>query len=172
MIKARTALAAALRDAALWGTVDARLREEGRIELRTQRLEPVMYRVRADRLEDGVFTREQGVDRRHENVAADYLAAWFPPDVTEPIRLHVAAKRYLCAVDGGYFDTLSPASVRSLELQGGVFDGAAAMAFSAQPYAADAASLRRWDDLAKDPDVAPPGLEHYRAIVAQCLKAT
>jgi predicted HD phosphohydrolase len=50
---------------------------------------------------------EQGVDADHETVGANALEKWFPPSVTEPIRWHVAAKRYLCATELGYFDQLS-----------------------------------------------------------------
>lgn len=102
------------------------------------------------------------IDRHHENIGAAYLSAWFPAEVTIPIRLHVPAKRYLCAVVDGYFEGLSDASVRSLELQGGVFDKPGADAFIAQPYAKDAVRLRRWDDLAKVPEKATPTLEHFQ----------
>ena len=62
---------------------------------------------------------EHGIDTRHEDAGAQWLAPHFPPAVVEPVRLHVAAKRYLCAVEADYFDCLTPASVHSLELQGG-----------------------------------------------------
>ncbi len=111
----------------------------------------------------------RGIDMQHEDVAARYLARWFPPALVEPVRLHVPAKRYLCAVEPGYFETLSFASVRSLLLQGGVFDEAAANGFIVQPHAADAVRLRRWDDLAKDPAAVTPPLEHYMAIVGDLI---
>ncbi len=123
-------------------------------------------------LMDGAFGQEKDSDRFHENLAASYLATWFPPQVTEPIRLHVPAKRYLCAVESDYFDGLSAGSVRSLELQGGVFSDAEAEAFAAQPHSGAATKLRRWDDLAKDPAADSPDLEHYRETVVRCLKAT
>ena len=72
-------------------------------------------------------------DMRHQEAAADALAEVFGEAVTEPIRLHVAAKRYLCTVDAGYFATLSPASVHSLALQGGPYDAAQAATFAADP---------------------------------------
>src|SRR6266851_4055407 len=61
----------------------------------------------------------RGTDNQHGDAGADWLAQWFGPEVTEPVRLHVAAKRYLCAVEPGYLDTLSPASVRTLRIRGG-----------------------------------------------------
>lgn len=105
------------------------------------------------------------IDRQHEIIGAAYLGKMFPTSVTEPIRLHVDAKRYLCFADKDYFDTLSPASVRSLELQGGIFASAEAEAFIAAPYAVDAVNLRKWDDLAKVPDLATPSLDHFMGYV-------
>jgi len=109
--------------------------------------------------------QKSDVDRHHENIGAAYLSAWFGPDVTDPIRLHVPAKRYLCATEATYFDDLSDASVRSLELQGGFFNEAEAETFINQPHAKDAVRLRRWDDLAKVPDMSTPSLEHFQSHV-------
>lgn len=113
---------------------------------------------------------ERGIDRMHEDAAADFLAAWFPAEVTEPIRLHVAAKRYLCAIDPIYFDGLSPASVASLAVQGGPFTPDEAAAFAAGPHAADAVRLRVWDDIAKDPAAATPPLADFRREVVAVLR--
>ncbi|MYA99480.1 HD domain-containing protein, partial [Candidatus Poribacteria bacterium] len=60
------------------------------------------------------------IDLNHEEIGAEYLAPFFPEAVTTPIRLHVPAKRYLCATDASYHDGLSEASKRSLIVQGGV----------------------------------------------------
>jgi phosphonate degradation associated HDIG domain protein len=105
---------------------------------------------------------DRGVDARHEAAGEAWLRRWFGPEVTEPVRLHVAAKRYLCATDPGYLARLSPASVQSLALQGGPFTPAEVQAFEANPHCAAAVRLRRWDDAAKIPDLPVPGLEHYR----------
>jgi phosphonate degradation associated HDIG domain protein len=102
----------------------------------------------------------------HEVVAIPFLCGAFGAGVIEPIRLHVDAKRYLCAVATGYWDTLSPASKRSLDFQGGAFTIEEAMDFIAQPYAMDAVALRRWDDCAKSPTRATPGWAHYREVLA------
>jgi phosphonate degradation associated HDIG domain protein len=93
-------------------------------------------------------------DLHHEDVAARFLSSWFEPAVTEPIRLHVAAKRYLCAIDHTYAASLSDASVASLAVQGGPMTDDEVAAFRVERSADDAAELRRWDDLAKDPDAA------------------
>jgi len=81
------------------------------------------------------------------------------------VRLHVAAKRYLCATEPGYFGRLSPESVRTLALQGGPMTAAQAEAFEALPFARDAVAVRRWDDEAKDPAVAPPAFEHFEPLL-------
>jgi len=108
-------------------------------------------------------------DMRHEERAARYLGQWFGPGVTEPVRLHVDAKRYLVATDPAYRGTLSPASLRSLELQGGAMSEPEARTFAAGPYAGDAIALRRWDDLAKVPEAKTPPLEHFRAAITASL---
>ena len=104
-------------------------------------------------------------DDRHEVRALDLLCADFGPAVTEPIRLHVQAKRYLCAREAGYFDGLSAASVHTLSLQGGVMSPDEASAFEALPFAMDAVQLRRWDDLAKEPGKPTPSLTYYLGVV-------
>jgi phosphonate degradation associated HDIG domain protein len=111
---------------------------------------------------------EQGVDARHEAAGQAWLARYFGPEVTEPVRLHVNAKRYLCAVDPAYRGGLSPASVLSLELQGGPFRPEEVREFEKNPHFRDAVQLRRWDDLAKVKDLQVPGLDHYR----RALEAT
>jgi [1-hydroxy-2-(trimethylamino)ethyl]phosphonate dioxygenase len=109
----------------------------------------------------------RGVDGRHEEAGCAWLAQHFGPDVTEPIRLHVAAKRYLCAVSPSYLDGLSPASRRSLELQGGAMSDEERAEFERNPAHGDAIRLRHYDDLAKVPRRVVPGLEHYRDLLSK-----
>jgi len=108
------------------------------------------------------------VDDCHQYFAIPFLRGVFPDAVLEPIRLHVDAKRWLCAAERGYWDTLSAASRHSLELQGGVFDLGAARRFIEQPHASEAVLLRRWDDLAKTPDKATAPLRHYLSVLESC----
>jgi gamma-butyrobetaine dioxygenase len=103
----------------------------------------------------------RGTDDRHDERGAAWLAQWFGPEVTEPIRLHVDAKRYLCAAVPGYLTRLSPASVYTLGVQGGPLRGAELARFEAMPHAAAACRVRRWDDAAKDPQAATPPLRHF-----------
>ncbi len=110
-----------------------------------------------------------GTDNDHGGRGAAWLARWFPAEVTEPVRLHVAAKRYLCATEPGYLARLSPASVYTLSVQGGPMDAAEAGAFAAGPHAAAAVAVRRWDDEAKDPAADVPGFDWYRPLLADLL---
>jgi phosphonate degradation associated HDIG domain protein len=112
---------------------------------------------------------EHGVDTKHEEVAHAFLLRHFGPQIAEPIRMHVAAKRYLCATDPSYLSRLSPASLLSLELQGGPCSAADVAAFEASPYAKDAVRLRRWDDVGKIRGLPTPALEHYRDILESVL---
>jgi gamma-butyrobetaine dioxygenase len=112
-----------------------------------------------------------GTDNRHSHAGADWLAAWFPEAVTEPVRLHVAAKRYLCAVEPGYFDLLSEASVYTLSVQGGPMSVEEVTEFEHGGYAEQAVALRRWDEAAKDPDSDVPGFDYYRPLLARLVSA-
>ena len=132
--------------------------------------------ISGQQLMDGTDNRHSGgfkgvvPPELHSHAGADWLAQWFGPEVTEPVRLHVAAKRYLCAVEPGYAKTLSAASVYTLGVQGGPMSGAELDEFATSPCARDACRLRRWDDGAKDPDVAAPPFEHFRPLLSGLLK--
>lgn len=104
---------------------------------------------------------DDDTDDTHELRAVPLLAQGFGPAVTEPVRLHVAAKRFLVAADPAYAGTLTPASVHSLALQGGPMTEAEMSAFESHPFAMDAVQLRRWDDLAKQPGLPTPALGYY-----------
>jgi gamma-butyrobetaine dioxygenase len=113
---------------------------------------------------------DQGIDARHEDAGAAWLAEYFGPDVAGPARLHVAAKRYLCAVDPDYLNQLSDASKLSLALQGGPMSPAEAAQFRLDPHHDPAIRLRRWDDEAKVPGLEVPGPEHYRSRIEAAAK--
>ena len=121
---------------------------------------------------DAQAAADRGVSDRHEHIGAGWLAEFgFGPAVVEPIRLHVDAKRYLCRTEPEYFVTLSAASRRSLDAQGGVFAQDAADGFAALPYAEDATRLRRWDEAAKVIGKPTPDWAHYCDTVARVLAA-
>ena len=112
----------------------------------------------------------RGIDDLHQYAALPFLRPHFPEAVLGPIRLHVDAKRYLCATRPGYHDRLSDDSKRSLELQGGIFSAAQAERFIAQAYAAEALRVRLWDDAAKIVGAATPGLAHFERFLREvCL---
>ncbi|MFO0851719.1 MAG: HD domain-containing protein [Gemmataceae bacterium] len=111
----------------------------------------------------------RGIDDRHEELGRRFLTTAFGPAVTEPIRLHVAAKRFLCATDPEYTARLSDASVLSLRLQGGPMTHAEAAEFQAHPHAADALALRRWDEAAKTPELRTPSFDHFKPYLERCL---
>ncbi len=110
---------------------------------------------------------ETGVDTHHEELAVELLGAHLPASVTEPIRLHVAAKRYLCAAEPPYLRALSPSSLLSLGLQGGPMTIEEATAFLAGPFAQQAIALRRWDDEAKIAGLSVPPAETYLPLLQQ-----
>ena len=110
-------------------------------------------------------------DARHGTAGARWLSQWFAEPVTEPVRLHVAAKRYLCATEPGYFARLSAESVRTQALQGGPLTPEQAAAFEALPHARAAVAVRRWDDEAKDPAVTPPPFAHFAPLLSGLLEA-
>jgi phosphonate degradation associated HDIG domain protein len=110
-----------------------------------------------------------GLDDTHEARGAQYLAPCFGPEVAEPIRLHVPAKRYLCTAEPDYLGRLSEASQRSLRLQGGPFTHAQTEAFLRNPHAQSAVALRRWDEAAKIAGLPTPPLEHFRPYLEAAL---
>ena len=110
---------------------------------------------------------DDGVDDHHETSGYAFVRDLFPDDVSEPIRLHVPAKRYLCAVDSGYFDSLSEPSVVSLGLQGGPMGADEVEQFQQHPHYVAAVRLRQWDDAAKIPDLPTPPLSHYAPLMHQ-----
>jgi phosphonoacetaldehyde hydrolase len=114
---------------------------------------------------------QRGIDDHHENSGAYRLRRLFAPGVTEPIRLHVAAKRYLCAVDATYLEKLSAPSIVSLQLQGGPMSADEIAEFEKQPCFREAVRLRRWDDEAKVPGKPTPSLEEFAAYLREAASS-
>lgn len=111
-----------------------------------------------------------GIDDLHENRAVQYLSAYFGPEVTEPVRLHVDAKRYLCATEAGYLKKLSAPSIQSLAIQGGPMQPHEIAVFEASPFYLDAVQLRKWDDSAKDPGLETASIETFASDLAAALR--
>ncbi|MFZ4575301.1 MAG: phosphonate degradation HD-domain oxygenase [Phycisphaerales bacterium] len=104
---------------------------------------------------------DQGIDDRHEVLGERWLTKHFTDRLVEPVRLHVDAKRYLCAAEPGYLEILSEPSRQSLLLQGGPMSGTELEQFQSNPHRERAVRLRRWDDQAKDPTLNTPPIEHF-----------
>jgi phosphonate degradation associated HDIG domain protein len=115
---------------------------------------------------------QDGIDDVHEERGARWLARHFGHEVAEPVRLHVSAKRFLCATDPTYLGRLSEASLRSLHLQGGPFTEAEVLAFRHNPHAGTAIDLRRFDEQAKIAKLATPPLEHFRRYLEAARAST
>ncbi|MBM3846749.1 MAG: HD domain-containing protein [Verrucomicrobia bacterium] len=105
---------------------------------------------------------DRGIDARHEAIGANRLDRLFTAEVVEPVRLHVAAKRYLCWKDPAYLSGLSDASSQSLMLQGGPMSDAEAREFERHPHYQAAVRVRHYDDLGKDPTLKTPDIEDFR----------
>ena len=120
--------------------------------------------------EMGEDIADRGVDAQHEDIGAAHLARWFVDEIVEPVRLHVAAKRYLCWKEPTYLDGLSAASKKSLELQGGPMSAVEAQAFESNAHYDSAVRVRKYDDMGKVPDMATSELEAFRSMIEEFVK--
>ena len=112
----------------------------------------------------------KGIDNYHEEAGANFLQDYFPTSVVEPIRQHVAAKRYLCAVRSDYFERLSPASVHTLNLQGGPMNADEVKEFERNHYLEQCIQLRHCDEEGKDPEREHPPFSYYRSLIESLVK--
>jgi phosphonate degradation associated HDIG domain protein len=103
--------------------------------------------------------------RHHDAAVAEFLRGHFGPAVIEPARLHVEAKRYLCATDPDYIGQLSAASMDTLEKQGGPMQAGEIEEFESNPYFIDACRLRRWEEDGKNKDAKCPDFACFRPIL-------
>ncbi|WP_191600020.1 HD domain-containing protein [Marinomonas algicola] len=112
---------------------------------------------------------ENGIDNFHEDSGAIILERFYPPEISEPVRLHVAAKRYLCTVDDHYYDKLSAASVNSFNLQGGKMSASEVAEFEANPHHKAAIKLRHYDDDGKVQGRTIYKIDHYQPLLESLL---
>lgn len=113
---------------------------------------------------------DDGIDDIHEALAAKFLGEYFIDGVVEPVKLHVQAKRFLCAVELGYYESLSQASKASLSIQGGIMNDVEIENFQQNTFFRDAISLRKWDDMAKNPNQKCPQFNEYITYIEKSLK--
>ena len=121
--------------------------------------------------EFGMFSMEDTKDRFHEDAGAEILQDFFPTLVTDCVRYHVAAKRYLCATRPSYFDRLSEASVHSLNLQGGPMNDDEVKKFEKNPNLKDIIAVRFLDEAGKHADMETPPFAHFAPMVQRIVDA-
>ena len=119
--------------------------------------------------EFGMFSMDDTEDRFHEDAGAEILEDFFPTLVTDCVRYHVAAKRYLCATRPSYFDRLSEASVHSLNLQGGPMDDAEVKEFEKNPNLKEIIAVRFLDEAGKHADMETPPFSHFAPMVQRIV---
>ena len=120
--------------------------------------------------EFGTFTMDDTADRHHEDAGAEVLAGFFPTIVTDCVRYHVAAKRYLCATKPEYFNRLSEASIHSLNLQGGPMSADEVAEFEQNPNLSDIIKVRYLDEAGKDTDMETPDYWHFAPMVKRVVE--
>lgn len=119
--------------------------------------------------EFGMFSMDDTEDRFHEDAGADILQDYFPTLVTDCVRYHVAAKRYLCATRPSYFDRLSEASIHSLNLQGGPMNESEAKEFEENPNLKEIIAVRFLDEAGKHSDMKTPSFSHFAPMVQRIV---
>lgn len=119
--------------------------------------------------EFGTFTIDDSEDRYHEQAGAKVLQRFFPDLVIDCVRHHVAAKRYLCAVDPDYFGQLSAASVHSLNLQGGPMSKVEIAEFESNANLEEIIKVRRLDDAGKIAGLETPPFAHYAPMIQRIV---
>jgi phosphonate degradation associated HDIG domain protein len=120
----------------------------------------------------GQDAADRGIDAVHERIGAAWLAQGFAPEVSEPVRLHVEAKRYLATAEPGYAAALSPASSQSLHLQGGPMNEDEAAVFRTHPHFDTAVRLRRYDEMGKAEGAVIAPLAAYKAMLTALAART
>jgi len=119
--------------------------------------------------EFGPYSPDDTEDNHHDEAGAKVLEHFFPAVITECVRLHVAANRYLCATDATYYDKLSQASRHTLELQGGPMNEAEVAQFRRNPFYKEAVRVRLWDEGGKDPHMKTPPFRHYVPVLQRVV---
>ena len=115
-------------------------------------------------IEDPDHLVSKSINGKHEDIGFNFLNNYFKPEVVEPIRLHVQAKRYLCRKKS-YWGALSEASKVSLKLQGGVMSDVETEKFNSLKFHYEAILLRKYDDEGKIPNIKMKKIEEYRNLI-------
>ncbi|TIP05916.1 MAG: HD domain-containing protein [Mesorhizobium sp.] len=120
--------------------------------------------------EFGTYSPDDVEDKHHDEAGGEVLAPFFPPVIVECVRLHVSAKRYLCATDPTYFSKLSPASVHTLSLQGGPMSAEEVADFRSNPFHDEAVRVRIWDEGGKVADMKTRAFRDYVPLLERVVK--
>ncbi|MBZ9765819.1 HD domain-containing protein [Mesorhizobium sp. CA6] len=120
--------------------------------------------------EFGTYSPDDVEDKHHDEAGGEVLAPFFPPVIVECVRLHVSAKRYLCATDPTYFGKLSPASVHTLSLQGGPMSAEEVAEFRSNPFHDEAVRVRIWDEGGKVADMKTRAFRDYVPLLERVVK--
>ena len=120
--------------------------------------------------EFGTYSPDDVEDKHHDEAGGEVLAPFFPPVIVECVRLHVSAKRYLCATDPTYFSKLSPASVHTLSLQGGPMSAEEVAEFRSNPFHDEAVRVRIWDEGGKVANMKTRAFRDYVPLLERVVK--
>jgi phosphonate degradation associated HDIG domain protein len=120
--------------------------------------------------EFGTYSPDDVEDKHHDEAGGEVLAPFFPPVIVECVRLHVSAKRYLCATDPSYFGKLSPASVHTLSLQGGPMNAEEVAEFRSNPFHDEAVRVRIWDEGGKVANMKTRAFRDYVPLLERVVK--
>ena len=120
--------------------------------------------------EFGTYSPDDVEDKHHDEAGGEVLAPFFPPVIVECVRLHVSAKRYLCATDPTYFGKLSPASVHTLSLQGGPMGAEEVAEFRKNPFHEEAVRVRIWDEGGKVANMKTRTFRDYVPLLERVVK--
>lgn len=120
--------------------------------------------------EFGTYSPDDVEDKHHDEAGGEVLAPFFPPVIVQCVRLHVSAKRYLCATDPTYFSKLSPASVHTLSLQGGPMSAEEVAEFRSNPFHDEAVRVRIWDEGGKVAGMKTRAFRDYVPLLERVVK--
>jgi len=120
--------------------------------------------------EFGTYSPDDVEDKHHDEAGGEVLAPFFPPVIVECVRLHVSAKRYLCATDPTYFGKLSPASVHTLSLQGGPMSADEVAEFRMNPFHEEAVRVRIWDEGGKVANMKTRAFRDYVPLLERVVR--
>ncbi|AZO46472.1 MAG: HD domain-containing protein [Mesorhizobium sp.] len=120
--------------------------------------------------EFGTYSPDDVEDKHHDEAGGEVLAPFFPPVIVECVRLHVSAKRYLCATDPTYFGKLSPASVHTLSLQGGPMSAEEVAEFRRNPFHEEAVRVRIWDEGGKVANMKTRAFRDYAPLLERVVR--